>query len=175
MNLPISGFGFLLGYIVLVGTASFLEKFSMKQLNPYQVNFLMAIGMAVTAIPALWIKQGSLTVPTKALPLGAPIGLLMAIGSICFVLSLAKLPVGAATAISTSYVVLVVLLSRLFLNESIGWMKTAGIALTIRAGCSDARRRSQIRYRIRVGHASGESLPFFLLGSTSIRVNRAGT
>ena len=44
MNLPLSGFGFLLGYIVLVGTASFLEKFSMKQLNPYQVNFLKAIG-----------------------------------------------------------------------------------------------------------------------------------
>ena len=55
----------------------------------------------------------------------------MAIGSICFVLSLAKLPVGLATAISTSYVVLVVLLSRLFLSESIGWTKTAGIAMTI--------------------------------------------
>ena len=103
----------------------------MKQLNPYQVNLLMAIGMAVTAVPALWIKQGNLRVPTKALPLGAPIGLLMAVGSICFVLSLAKLPVGMATAISTSYVVLVVLLSRLFLQEGIGWMKAAGIALTI--------------------------------------------
>src|SRR5213593_752701 len=76
MSVSVTGFGFLLGYIVLVGTASFLEKFSMKQLNPYQVNFLMAIGMAVTAMPALWIKQGSLTVPIKALPLGAPIGLL---------------------------------------------------------------------------------------------------
>ena len=54
MNIPLSGFGFLIGYIVLVGTASFLEKFSMKQLNPYQVNFLMAIGMAVTAVPALY-------------------------------------------------------------------------------------------------------------------------
>ena len=131
MNLPLSGLGFLFGYIVLVGTASFLEKFSMKQLNPYQVNFLMAIGMAITAVPALWIKQGNLNVPRKALPLGAPIGLLMAVGSICFVLSLAKLPVGMATAISTSYVVLVVLLSRLFLHEGSGWMKAAGIALTI--------------------------------------------
>jgi hypothetical protein len=80
MTASISGFGFLAGYIVTVGVASFLEKFSMKQLNPYQVNFLMAIGMAVTAMPALWIKQGSLMVPTKALPLGAPIGLLMAPG-----------------------------------------------------------------------------------------------
>src|SRR6266581_451341 len=123
MGLPITGFGFLLGYIVMVGVASFLEKFSMKQLNPYQVNFLMAIGMAVTVVPALWIKQGSLTVPTKSLPFGAPIGLLMALGSICFVLSLAKLPVGMATAISTSYVLLVVFLSRLFLNESLGWIK----------------------------------------------------
>jgi drug/metabolite transporter (DMT)-like permease len=131
MKLPVSGLAFLVAYILMVGVASFLEKFSMKQLNPYQINFLMALGMLVTAAPALWITQGSLTVPTKALPLGAPIGLLMAIGSICFVLSLAKLPVGMATAISTSYVVLVVLLSRLFLHESIGWMKTAGIALTI--------------------------------------------
>ena len=131
MNLTLSGFGFLLGYIVLVGTASFLEKFSMKELNPYQVNFLMAIGMAVTAIPALWVKQGSLTVPTKALPLGAPIGLLMALGSICFVLSLAKLPVGMATAISTSYVVLVFFLSWLFLSESVSWIKIAGTLLTL--------------------------------------------
>src|SRR5213595_905545 len=131
MRLPITGFGFLLGYIAMVGVASFLEKFSMKQLNPYQVNFLMAIGMAVTAVPALWIKQGSLTVPARALPLGAPIGLLLALGSICFVLSLAKLPVGMTTAISTSYVVLVFFLSWLFLSERISWMKIAGTLLTL--------------------------------------------
>ncbi len=131
MRVQWTGFPLLVGYVVMVGVASFLEKFSMKQLNPYQINFLMAIGMLVTAVPALWIKEGTLIVPAKALPLGAPIGLLMAIGSICFVLSLAKLPVGMATAISTSYVVLVVLLSRLFLHEGIGWMKTAGITLTL--------------------------------------------
>jgi transporter family protein len=115
----------------MVGTASFLEKFSMKQLNPYQVNFLMAIGMAVTAVPALLLKEGTLTVPMKALPVGAPIGLLMALGSICFVLALAKLSVGAATAISTSYVLVVVLLSRVFLDEDIGWIKLVGITLTL--------------------------------------------
>ena len=131
MTASISGFGFLAGYVVLVGVASFLEKFSMKQLNPYQVNFLMAIGMALTAVPALWIKQGNLTVPTKALPLGAPIGFLMALGSICFVLALAKLPVGMATAISTSYVLLVIVLSWVFLSESMSWMKIAGTLLTI--------------------------------------------
>jgi len=131
MNLPISGFGFLLGYIVMVGVASFLEKFSMKQLSPYQVNFLMAIGMAVTAVPALWIKQGNLTVPAKALPLGAPIGLLMALGSISFVLALSKLSVGMATGISVSYVLLVMALSWTFLNESMSWMKLSGVILTL--------------------------------------------
>jgi drug/metabolite transporter (DMT)-like permease len=131
MKLPLSGFGFLLGYIVLVGVASFLEKFSMKQLNPYQVNFLMAIGMAVTAVPALWIKHRSLKVPTKALPLGAPIGLLMALGSISFVLALSKLPVGMATGISTSYVLLVMLLSWTFLDESMNWVKICGALMTI--------------------------------------------
>ena len=69
MQFSLTGFAFLAGYIVLVGVASFLQKFGMKQLNPYQINFLMALGMLVTAVPALWIKQGSLTVPTKSLPL----------------------------------------------------------------------------------------------------------
>ena len=131
MKFSLSGFAFLAGYIVMVGVASFLQKFSMKQLNPYQVNFLMAAGMVVTAIPALLIKQGSLTVPLKSLPLGAPVGLLMALGSISYVLALSKLPVGTAAAISTSYVLLVVVLSRIFLGESLSWLKIAGMLLTV--------------------------------------------
>jgi hypothetical protein len=67
VKLGLSGFGFLLAYILTVGVASFLEKFSMKQLNAYQVNFLMAIGMAITAVPALWLKQGNLTVPNEGI------------------------------------------------------------------------------------------------------------
>jgi len=127
----ISGWFFLAGYIVLVGVASFLQKFSMKELNPYQVNFLMTIGMAVTAIPALLITQGNLNVPIKSLPLGAPVGLLMALGSISYVLALSKMEVGTAAAVSTSYIVLVVLLSRIFLGEHLDWLKVTGIALTI--------------------------------------------
>jgi drug/metabolite transporter (DMT)-like permease len=135
MKFSLSGFAFLAGYVVMVGVASFLQKFSMRQLNPYQVNFLMAAGMVVTAIPALLIKQGSLTVPGKSLPLGAPVGLLMALGSISYVLALSKLPVGTAAAISTSYVLLVVVLSRIFLGESLSWLKVVGILLTV-AGVS---------------------------------------
>jgi drug/metabolite transporter (DMT)-like permease len=131
MKSSLAGSIFVAGYIVLVGVASFLQKFTMKDLNPYQINFLMAIGMAVTAIPALLITQGSLTVPVKSLPLGAPIGLLMALGSISYVLALSKMEVGTAAAISTSYIVLVVLLSRIFLGERLDWSKVTGIALTV--------------------------------------------
>jgi drug/metabolite transporter (DMT)-like permease len=131
MRLSLSGLAYLIGYIVMVGVASFLQKFSMKELNPYQVNFLMAVGMLITAVPALWLKQGDLAVPVKSLPLGAPIGLLMALGSISYVLALSKIPVGTAAAISTSYVVLVVLLSWIFLHENLSWMKIVGILLTV--------------------------------------------
>src|SRR5256714_10820935 len=98
MTFPLSGFGFLIAYVVLVGIASFLEKFSMKQLNPYQVNFLMAIGMAVAGVPALWVKKSSLKGPTKTLSLRAAIGLLMAPCSFSFLFSPAELPVGTRTA-----------------------------------------------------------------------------
>lgn len=131
MRLSGLGLVYLLGYIVVVGVASFLQKFSMRELNPYQVNFLMAVGMLVTAVPALWLKQGDMTVPVKALPLAAPIGLLMALGSISYVLALSNLEVGTAAAISTSYVVLVALLSWIFLHESLSWMKIIGILLTL--------------------------------------------
>jgi len=103
----------------------------MKQLSPYQINFLMAIGMVVTTVPALLIKQGNLSVPINALPLGAPIGLLMALGSISYVLALSEIEVGTAAAISTSYVIVVVLLSWVFLSESMSWMKIAGVVLTL--------------------------------------------
>jgi drug/metabolite transporter (DMT)-like permease len=55
----------------------------------------------------------------------------MALGSICFVLALSEIPVGMATGISTSYVLLVMLLSWWFLDESMNWMKITCALLTI--------------------------------------------
>ena len=69
--------------------------------------------------------------PVESLPLGGSIGLLMALGSISYVLALSELPVGTAAAVSTSYIVLVVLLSRIFLEERLSWIKVVGISLTI--------------------------------------------
>lgn len=123
------GYLFLTGYVLFVGVASFLQKFAMKTLSAYQVNALMAIGMLITAVPALWWAERRLTIPVAALPWGAPVGLLMAVGSIFYVLALADLPAGLAAALSTSYVVVVVLLSWFFLHEPLGATKIAGLIL----------------------------------------------
>ena|SRR5687767_10772645 len=126
-----SGYIFLAGYVVFVGVASFLMKFVMDKINAYQINLLMGIGMIAITVPAmLWAKQ-SFKIPADGLPLGILAGLLMAAGSLLFVFSLNKLPVGLASAISASYILVVVLLSRMFLKEPIGALKLLGIILTV--------------------------------------------
>src|SRR5579864_7133901 len=125
-----SGIVYLFSYIFLIGIASFLQKFIMRDMNAYQVNFLMMVGMIFTAIPALWFVQKSFSFPTKALPLGLVIGFMMAIGSISYVLALSKLPVGMAAAVSASYLVVVVLLSWIFLREPMSLLKIIGLILT---------------------------------------------
>ena len=125
------GFAFLACYIVGVGVSSFLQKFGMKYLSAYQINFLMALGMLLIALPALWLKQKSLALPISGLPLGITIGLLMAGGSFFYVLSLQKLPVGTAATLASSYIVPVILLSSIFLHESMSVLKLVGIAFTL--------------------------------------------
>ena len=125
------GFLFLLGYILMVGLASFLQKFAMKDLNPYQLNFFMFIGMLLTAGPALLLFQRSLAIPAPSIPLGLTIGLLMAIGSLSYVLAIARLPVGLAATIASSYLLVVVALSSVFLHEPMSAIKAAGILLTV--------------------------------------------
>ena len=51
------GYLFIAGYIVLVGVATFLMKASLKTLTPYQLNFLMGIGMLITGLPASWVSD----------------------------------------------------------------------------------------------------------------------
>jgi drug/metabolite transporter (DMT)-like permease len=129
--MKVTGFLFLLGYILMVGGASFLQKLAMKDLSPYQLNFFMFIGMLLTAAPALFLAQRSLSIPTQSLPLGLTIGLLMAIGSLSYVLAISRLPVGVAASVASSYLVVVVALSVVFLHEPLSLPKIAGILLTV--------------------------------------------
>lgn len=125
------GWIFLWGYVVLIGVATFLMKYAMNDLSPYQINFLMAIGMLVTGMPALLIADKSLKIPAKGLLLGAGLGLMMAIGSILYLLALSKLPAGLVAVIAISYVAIVIVLSAIVLHEQLTALKILGIALTV--------------------------------------------
>jgi len=115
----------------MVGVASFLQKFALKDLSPYQLNFFMFVGMLLTAPAALLLAERSLVVPTATIPLGLGIGLLMALGSLSYVLAISRLPVSLAATIAASYLLVVVLLSWLFLDEPMSAIKIAGIVITV--------------------------------------------
>lgn len=125
------GYVFILCYVLFIGIGTFLMKVSLKDLTAYQLNFLMGIGMLLTGVPALLIAQRSFKMPISEVPLGFAIGVMMAIGSIFFVLATEKLPVGLVTVLTTTYVLLVVLLSIVFLKEGFDFTKAVGIVLTI--------------------------------------------
>lgn len=124
------GYIFVLGYILLVGLATFLMKVSLKNLSPYQLNFLMGIGMMITGIPALLIAHRTFRMPSKEIPIGLLIGTMMAIGSILYVLSLNKLSASIASVLAATYVAIVVILSVIFLKESFDYVRIIGIFLT---------------------------------------------
>lgn len=124
------GYLFIVGYILIIGVATFLMKVSLKSLSPYQLNFLMGIGMLVTGVPALLIANKSLRIPSKELPMGLLIGIMMATGSILYVLALSKLPASVAAVLATIYVLVVVVLSAIFLKEGFDVLKVLGILLT---------------------------------------------
>jgi len=115
----------------MVGGASFLQKFALRELSAYQVNFFMFLGMLLTAPAALFLAQRNLSLPTQSLPIGLTIGLLMGIGSLSYVLAIERLPVGLAASIASSYLVVVVALSFIFLGEPMSLAKAAGLALTV--------------------------------------------
>src|SRR6516225_1035379 len=78
------GFSFLAIYILAVGTGSFLQKFVMGKVSPYQLEVITAIGMFIVSVPALFIVQRSLYVPIKSAPLALAVGLLFSIGSFVY-------------------------------------------------------------------------------------------
>lgn len=124
------GYLFILGYILIIGVATFLMKVSLKSLSPYQLNFLMGIGMLLTGLPALLIAHRSFKMPVKELPAGLVIGVMMATGSILYVLALNKLSASVASVLAATYVAVVIVLSWLFLKESFDAIKIVGISLT---------------------------------------------
>lgn len=126
-----AGLVFIFGYVVCVGIATFLQKYLMKDLNPFLINFVMAIGQIIFAVLALLVYQGNLDLDTKIVIKALPLGILMPLGSILFILALSKLNVGTVSVISISYVIISALLSWKYLHESFSVTKLFGIILTL--------------------------------------------
>ena len=125
------GLFFLAIYIFAVGTGSFLQKFVMDKITPYQLEVITAIGMFVVSVPALLIAQKNLNIPISSAPLALLVGLFFSVGSFVYVLAVSRLPVGIAAPVSTGYVVLAVVLSTFFLKEPITLLKALVILLTV--------------------------------------------
>lgn len=123
------GYLFILGYILIVGVASFLMKVSLKSISPYQLNFLMGVGMLITGIPALLIAHKTFRISPKELPLGLLIGVMMASGSLLYVLAFNKLAASVAAVLATLYVAVIVILSWIFLKEGFDLVKVLGLVL----------------------------------------------
>lgn len=122
---------FLAIYIMAVGVGSFLQKFVMDKVTPFQLEVITALGMFTISVPALLIAQRSLNLPIQQAPLSLLVGLLFSLGSFVYVLAVSKLPVSIAAPVSVGYVVVAIILSVIFLKEPMTLLKGLGIALTV--------------------------------------------
>jgi drug/metabolite transporter (DMT)-like permease len=125
------GLLFLAGYIVAIGVATYLLKVVLEDLSAYQVNLLMGAAMLVISVPAVLVADHTLAIPARHLPAGVLVATLMAGGSVFYALALQRLPAGPTAAIATSYVVIVVVLSALFLHERVDAVTVLGLVLTL--------------------------------------------
>ncbi len=122
---------FLSLYVATIGTATYLMKVSLKDLDAYQINVLMGVAMLAVSMPAALLADRTLRIPRQHLGLGSLVATLMAAGSVFYALALARLPAGPAAAIATSYVIIVVALSTIFLDERFDLVTASGVVLTL--------------------------------------------
>ena len=124
------GFAIMGLYIVMIGVGAFLEKPALKGLAATQLNALMGIAMTAVAGIALAVRGPRL--PMTKRTLGAlGVGVMIGTASVFYFLGLRGLPVSVAAAASNSSVVVTVVLSAIFLHQSLSRARVAAIALTL--------------------------------------------
>lgn len=129
---PVQGRGFaIMGiYIVMIGVGAFLEKPALKGLAATQLNALMGIAMTAVAGIALAVRGPRLPMTRRTLG-GLGVGVMIGTASVFYFLGLRGLPVSVAAAASNSSVVVTVVLSAIFLHQSLSRARGAAIALTL--------------------------------------------
>ena len=124
------GLAIMASYIVIVGVGAFLEKPALRGLDATQLNCLMAIAMTAVAIIALALKGPRLPMGRGTMA-AVGVGAMIGIASVFYFLGLQGLPVSVAAATSNAYIVITVVLSSIFLRQSLTRARGAAIALTL--------------------------------------------
>jgi drug/metabolite transporter (DMT)-like permease len=117
-------------YVAIIGVGSFLEKPALRGLDATQLNCLMAIAMTAVAVIALALKGPRLPMTERTLA-AAGVGAMIGIASVFYFLGLRGLPVSIAAATSNAYIVITVVLSSIFLRQSLTRARGGAIALTL--------------------------------------------
>ena len=137
----VRGFMIIATYVVIIGIGAFLEKPALRGLDATQLNCLMAIAMTAVAAIAL-VLTGPRLPMTKRTLAAAGVGAMIGIASVFYFLGLQRLPVSVAAATSNAYIVVTVVLSSIFLRQSLTPARGGAIALTLLGGnaaCSLSR------------------------------------
>jgi uncharacterized membrane protein len=126
----VRAFVIMANYVAIIGVGSFLEKPALRGLDATQLNCLMAIAMTAVAVIALALKGPRLPMTERTLA-AAGVGAMIGIASVFYFLGLRGLPVSIAAATSNAYIVITVVLSSIFLRQSLTRARGGAIALTL--------------------------------------------
>lgn len=134
-----AGLRWVAAYILLVGVSAFLEKPTLAQLDPLQLNALVALGMLVVGMAGLPLSHP--TKPERAETIrrssweAVGLGIIIGVGVIFYYLGLTHLPVSVAATLSNAYIVVPVALTALIGRARVTWPKVMGL-LVILAGAA---------------------------------------
>jgi len=117
-------------YVLLIGVSTFLQKPVLKELDPVQLNALVGVGILLVGGAALLAGDRRVPPPTS-IGAGLGVGVMIGLGSIAYFPALTRLPVSIAATLGDTYIVVTIVLSVLFLHDTITLPKVAGIALCI--------------------------------------------
>ena len=126
----LTAFGLIGVYVVLIGVSTFLEKPVLRGLDPLQLNALVGLGIFLVGVVAVFVLDRRVP-PVGPLGAGLAVGLMIGLGSIAYFVGLTRLPVSVAATVGDTYIVVTVLLSFLFLHDTITLPKVAGITCCI--------------------------------------------
>jgi drug/metabolite transporter (DMT)-like permease len=122
--------------IVCWGVVGLLQKISSSLLHPSVLLFWVVLGLLLGSVPLLLLSSGSATaLNLPILALGLSCGLTNALGSWCLFRALERgAPAALAIPFTALYPLITILMSLIFLHESLGMQQVLGALLAVGGG-----------------------------------------